>query len=66
MVGTTLNISEMARIIDLREIGVQINETAARVGHHRTTVSCILTASKCLDPNQIPMSKPRLGNAKKD
>ncbi|KAK4310639.1 hypothetical protein Pmani_017806 [Petrolisthes manimaculis] len=65
MVGTTTNIGERARIIALREEGVQINEIAARVGHHRATVLRILAASRCIGNNQIPLPKPRLGKRKK-
>ncbi|KAK4290146.1 hypothetical protein Pmani_002538 [Petrolisthes manimaculis] len=65
MVGTTTNIGERARIIALREEGVQINEIAARVGHHRATVLRILAASRCIGNNQIPLPKPRLGKKKK-
>lgn len=64
MVGTTTNIGERARIIALREEGVQIKEIAARVGHHRATVSRILAASRTID-NHVPLPKPRLGKKKK-
>ncbi|KAK3884528.1 hypothetical protein Pcinc_011201 [Petrolisthes cinctipes] len=52
MVGITTNVGERARVVALREEGVEINEIAARVGRGRATVIRILGASRRLGDNQ--------------
>ncbi|KAK4288764.1 hypothetical protein Pmani_038229 [Petrolisthes manimaculis] len=59
MVGITTNVGERARVVALREEGVEMNEIAARVGRGRATVIHIL------GDNQVPTPKASLGAKKK-